>query len=102
MIAQIAGEVPALSYDEETNRFTIDFSDPREVMDGYTRSPVIRAFIDFEILVRRKHVHEQDHRNVSRYEVLGYAYDEMGEDYTFTQDWIQDAQEWMKETFDNE
>ena len=91
--------IECLEYDEDEEQFTIDFSDVEAVRDAYMRSPLVNTFIKYEMLVRRVLIHEQDYKNVSRYEVLGYAYDEQGESYDVTLEWIQDARDWIDNEF---
>mgnify|MGYP000040522186 CR=1 FL=1 len=91
--------IDCLDYDEDEEEFIIDFSDVDAVYEGYTRSPLVNTFIKYEILVRRALVHEQDYKNVSRYEVIGYAYDEQGESYSVTVEWIQEARDWIDNEF---
>jgi Mg2+ and Co2+ transporter CorA len=91
--------IPCLEYDSEEEEFTIHFDDVEDVYYAYMRSPLVNTFIKYEILVRRKLVYERDYSNVSRYEVYGFIYDEQGESYEVTLEWIQEARDWINNEF---
>lgn len=88
-----------ISYDVEKEKYMIELTDPMEVVDAYVSYPAVRTFIEMEILVRRKNIHEQEYKNINRYEVLGYAYENIGESYTVSHEWLKDAEEWIQSEF---
>jgi len=103
MISEIQQEaleqVPALSYNVDEEVFTINFSDVDDVYDSYMRSPIVNTFIKYEILIRRSVAHEKNYSNISRYEVLGFIYDERGESYEVTKEWVDQCREWINDEF---
>jgi hypothetical protein len=96
MIEPTVENVSCLDYDEETETYTINYNDVEEVYDAYMRSPVVNTFIQYQILLRRKLAEERRHTKISRYEVLGFIYDELGESYEVTAELIQECREWVE------
>jgi hypothetical protein len=92
---EIVENIKCLEYDEEKEQFTIEFNDIDEIRDAYAITPLVKTFIDYEILVHRKCTYEVDTKYISNYEVAGFAYEHLGESYTFNREWIDDCKEWI-------
>jgi hypothetical protein len=92
--------VPALEYDEETEEFTISLDDVDDVMYSHRISPIVRRFFEYEILVRRKEIHDSDRRSITKYEIAGFTVlDEEGP-YTFDLEWLEEASQWIAEEYE--